>query len=221
MGLMRLDMHLYKTKRVEGFSATDYAYANKVLDYKKHEEEYKEMGEKITDTLADWGIPESMTIEKAEVLESEYTDKSSVKHLRFFTIFDELGYWKNANHIHAWFVKNVKGGTDNWSYYFVTEDDFLELKETCEKVLALNPFTIENPDLFSLTDSGVITKADYEEIKAKLEELMPIQEGFFGVADYCAEYFEEVKYTLEVAEEILKNGNFDKSVYLYRSWEIR
>lgn len=216
---MGLEMHLYKTKRVEGFSATDYAYANRTLDYFREKENAKKNKKEFSHTLEDWGVPESMTLEKAKVLESEYTDKSPVERFRFFTIFDELGYWKQANHIHAWFVKNVQGGTDNWSYYFVTKENLLELKEICEKVLALNPFTIQNHDLFSLIDSGVITKADYEGIKAKLEELMPTQEGFlFGMTHYNEEYFQEVKYTLEIAEEILKNGDFAKYVYFYRAW---
>ena len=48
---------------------------------------------------------------------------------------------------------------------------------------------------------------------------MPTQEGFlFGMTHYNEEYFQEVKYTLEIAEEILKNGDFAKYVYFYRAW---
>jgi hypothetical protein len=139
-------------------------------------------------------------------------------------VFECIAKWETANHIHAWFVRNVQGGTDDCSYYLVTEDQFLELKETCEKVLALKPFSIdENSDLFyvgasTLIDNGVITKADYEELKAKLEEIMPTQEGyFFGGTDYSAYYFQTVEETLEIANKVLENGDFDKEVYLYHS----
>ena len=225
---MGLEMYLYKVKRIEGFHAMDYAYAHRSLDYKKWKEVCKKERIKFTDTLTDWGIPESMTLEKAQVLESEYKDKSPVAQFKSFSLFDEVGCWEKANHIHAWFVMNVQGAIDDCSYYFVTEDNFLELKETCEKVLALNPFSTDvdvskRTDLFyvsilSLVESGAITKDDYEEMKAKLEEIMPTQSGFFfGETDYNAGYFQLVKNTLEIVYKILENGDFDKEVYLYHS----
>lgn len=220
---MGLDMYLKKTKKVEGFSAIDYAYANMALDYKRNKELAKRDREKFTETLQSWGVPESMTLEKAKVLEGEYTVKT-ISPFKWISIFDEVGYWRKANHIHAWFVNKVQGGTDDCSYYFVSKDHFLELKETCEKVLALKPFTIdENSDLFyvgasTLIDNGVITKEDYEELEAKLEEIMPTQAGFFfGGTDYSAYYFQTVEETLEIAKKVLENGDFDKEVYLYNS----
>ena len=219
---MGLDMYLYKTKKVEGFSAIDYAYADMALDYKQAKAKAKEVGEKFMDTPNAWGVPESMTLEKAEVLESER--KTVGKYFEWFSIFDEVGYWRKANHIHAWFVDKVQGGEDDCSYYFVSKDDFLELKETCEKVVALKPYSIdENSDLFyitasSLIDSGVISKEDYKELEAKLEEIMPTQAGFFfGGTDYSPYYFQTVEETLEIANTILENEDFDKEVYLYHS----
>lgn len=219
---MGLDMYLYKTKKVEGFSAIDYIYAEKAFDYKQAKYYAKELGRNFTDTLKDWGVPESMTLGKAKILESEY--KNVGTYVEWFSIFDKVRYWRKANHIHAWFVDKVQGGTDDCSYYFVSKDQFLELKETCEKVVALKPFSIdENSDLFyvgasTLIDNGVITKEDYEELEAKLEEIMPTQAGFFfGGTDYSAYYFQTVEDTLEIADKILENGDFDKEVYLYHS----
>ena len=219
---MGLNMYLYKTKRVAGFSATDYAYANMVLDQKQEKAKAKEEGEKFKETLASWGVPENMTLEKAEVLESEY--KNVGKYLEWFSIFDTVWSWRKVNHIHAWFVRNVQGGTDDCSYYLVTEDHFLKLKETCEKILALKPFSIdENSDLFyttasTLIDNKVITKADYEELEAKLGELMPTQSDFFlGGTDYSPFYFHTVEEVLGIAKKALESGNFDKEIYLYHS----
>ena len=163
-----------------------------------------------------------MTLEKAKVLESEY--KQVGDYIKYFSIFDKVGYWRKANHVHAWFVDKVQGGNDDCLYYFVTKENFLELKEACEKVVALNPYSIDkNSDLFnssvsSLIDSGVITKSDYEEMKAKLEEIMPTQSGyFFGAIDYSPYYFLDVEETLEIVDKILENGDFDKEIYLYNS----
>ena len=220
---MGLDMYLYKTKKVEGFSAMDYAYADMALDFKREKAKAKDRGEKFMETLQSWGVPESMTLGKAKVLESE--SKNVGVYFDYFSIFDKIGYWRKANHIHAWFVNKVQGGTDDCSYYFVTKDHFLELKEACEKVVALNPYpTIEEEDdLFyttasTLIESGVISKEDYEELEAKLEKIMPTQSGFFfGGTDYCPCYFDDVKETLEIANKVLETGDFDKEVYLYHS----
>lgn len=219
-----MGIFLYKVKKVEGFSAMDYVHADMRLEYNRGKENAKKNKKRFKPSLEDWGIPSSMTLEKAKVFESELREVG--RHFKHLSIFDEVGYWQKANHVHAWFVRNVQGGTDDCSYYFVSKDHFLELKETCEKVLALNPFSIdENSDLFytsasTLIDNGVITKADYEELEAKLEEIMPTQAGFFlGGTDYSPYYFQTVEETLEIVDKILENGDFDKEVYLYHfSW---
>ncbi len=36
--------------------------------------------------------------------------------------FIEVGYWRKANQIHNWFVKNVQGGVDDCGYYGVTKE---------------------------------------------------------------------------------------------------
>lgn len=219
---MGLEMDLYKVKRVEGFSAMDYAYADRRLEYNRGKENAKKNKKRFKPSLEDWGIPSSMTLEKAKVFESDLREVGG--YFKRLSIFDNVGYWHKANHIHAWFVAKVQGGTDDCSYYFVTEEQFLELKETCEKVLALKPFSIdEDSDLFcvgasTLIDNGVISKEDYEELKAKLEKIMPTQAGYyFGGTDYNPDYFQAVEETLEIANKILENGDFDKEVYLYHS----
>ena len=217
-----MGIFLYKVKKVEGFSAMDYVHADMRLEYNRGKETAKKNKKRFKPSLEDWGIPSSMTLEKAKVFESELREVGG--HFKHLSIFDEVGYWQKANHVHAWFVDKAQGGNDDCSYYFVSKEQFLELKETCEKVLALNPFSIdENSDLFytsasTLIDNGVITKADYEELEAKLEEIMPTQAGFFlGGTDYSPYYFQTVEETLEIVDKILENGDFDKEVYLYHS----
>lgn len=217
-----MGIFLYKVKKVEGFSAMDYVHADMRLEYNRGKENAKKNKKRFKPSLEDWGIPSSMTLEKAKVFESELREVGG--HFKHLSIFDEVGYWQKANHVHAWFVDKAQGGNDDCSYYFVSKEQFLELKETCEKVLALNPFSIdENSDLFytsasTLIDNGVITKVDYEELEAKLEEIMPTQAGFFlGGTDYSPYYFQTVEETLEIVDKILENGDFDKEVYLYHS----
>lgn len=122
-------MAIYKTKKVNDFSAIDYYYANEAFDYYAEKELAKTNGWKFNSSLTDWGISETMTKEKIKPLQNVYSKQS--------TIFETVAELEKANQIHAWFVNNIQNGVDNNSYYFVTEDDFLELKKFVKKYLNL------------------------------------------------------------------------------------
>ncbi len=104
-------------------------------------------------------------------------------------IIERAGYWRKANHIHAWFVKNVQDGKDDCGEYYVSEENMQELLDTVNQVLA-------NHDL--------------------AEELLPTQSGFFfGGTSYDEYYFSDLEDTKEILEEALKSsGDF----YYHSSW---
>lgn len=136
----------------------------------------------------------------------------------------EVASLEKANQIHAWFVNNIQNGVDNNSYYFVTEDDFLELKEICEEVLKLNPYNL-NKDSYllyysanGLIEKGIITKEQYTKLETELDKILPTKEGFFfGPIDYALSYFLNVKNTFEMLTKIIDNADFENEVYLYHS----
>jgi hypothetical protein len=89
----------------------------------------------------------------------------------------ELAYWRKANAIHGWFVKNVQEGEDDCREYWVSLNKLKELKETCEKVL----------DNLSLAN-----------------ELLPTTKGFFfGDYRYDEYYEQDLERTVEVLDKIL------------------
>jgi hypothetical protein len=47
----------------------------------------------------------------------------------------EMIYWRKADHIHAWFVKNVQGGVDDGAEYIVTIENLIDLDKICKRVL--------------------------------------------------------------------------------------
>lgn len=109
-------------------------------------------------------------------------------------------------------------------YYFITEDDFLNLKEVCEKVLALNPYTLDKDSYLlyysvnALIDNGIITKEHYTKLETELNEILPPKHGLcFGPDDYAMSYFLNVKDTLEIVTKILDIADFKNEVYLYHS----
>jgi len=104
------------------------------------------------------------------------------------TITLEMGYWRKANQIHNWFVKNVQKGVDDCGKYYVSEENLLTLRETCKQVL----------------------------INKKLaSKLLPPQSGFFfGGTDYDEYYFKDLKETIKIIDECLNNLN---GKHYYRS----
>lgn len=213
---MGLDMYLYKCRKMKDFSAMDYYFANEAFGYYEEKELAKANHDNFPFSLSDWDIPETMTEEKIKPLQNIYSKKS--------TIFEEVASWTKANHIHGWFVNNIQNGNDNCHYYFVTEDDLLELKEICEKVLTFNFFILDRDSYLlyysadTLIDAGFVTKKRYYELEKELNEILPTRKGLcFGPNDYAMSYFLQVEYTLEIVNKILDNADFENEVYLYHS----
>lgn len=213
---MGLDMNIYKTKKINNFSAIDYYYANKAFEYYADKELAKTNGWNFDFSLTDWNIPESMTKEKIKPLQNTYS-----KH---YTIFEQIADWSKANQIHAWFVNNIQNEIDDCSYYFVTKDNLLDLKEICEKVLKLNPYTLDKDSYLlyysanNLIEKGIITKEQYAKLETELNKILPTKEGlFFGPTDYALSYFLNVKETLKMLTKILDNADFENEIYLYNS----
>ena len=117
------------------------------------------------------------------------------KHVIFRSIWEEIGYWRKANHIHKWFVEHVQDGEDDCEKYEVTKSNLLDLKAVCEEVLNLKG-----------KDEG------------KIEELLPTQGGFFfGDTTYDEYYFSEVEGTIKIINEVLETTDFEKELVVYQS----
>ena len=100
------------------------------------------------------------------------------------------GYWRKANAIHGWFVKNVQKNIDECFEHYVSREQLLELQKACQTVLA-------NPD--------------------KAMELLPPYEGFFfgtyGLDDY---YWSYIRETEALIGALLKKAD-NKWEFSYRS----
>jgi hypothetical protein len=104
-----------------------------------------------------------------------------------------VGYWRKANAIHDWFVKNVQKGEDDCGDYYVSSEQLKELKETCEKVI----------DDMSLAPT-----------------LLPTSSGFFfGSTDYDEYYLMDLQRTVDIINRCLNDDKLsDASVYYSSSW---
>ena len=101
-----------------------------------------------------------------------------------------VGYWRKANAIQGWFVRNVQGGEDECKEHYVTREQLIALQEACQDVLA-------NP-----------SKA--------LEILPPTQGFFFGGYEIDEYYWHYLKETEALIGTLLKKVD-EKWEFLYRS----
>ena len=89
----------------------------------------------------------------------------------------EAGYWRKANAIHQWFVKNVQEGEDDCRPYYVGREQLEELREVCKRVLAFRHLAVE---------------------------LLPAQSGFFfGSTDYDDWYYQDLEQTVAIIDDVL------------------
>lgn len=115
-----------------------------------------------------------------------------IKTERVRSIVEEVGYWRKANHIHAWFIEHCAKGVDNCEPVYVSREQLQELLETVKRVL--------------------------KKPKSAPEEL-PTQAGFFfGGTDYDEYYFDDLKRTKKVLESVLLEDNDSSDFYYRASW---
>ena len=98
-------------------------------------------------------------------------------------------YWRKANQIHAWFVKNVQNGEDDCDSYYVSQSQLIELLTTCRQAL----FT-------------------------KDPSLLPPQSGFFfGSTDIDQWYWEDIKNTIKQLKRVSELPDFEQLSFSYQS----
>lgn len=104
----------------------------------------------------------------------------------------EEAYWRKANAIHSWFVKNVQGGIDDLGWYTVSKEQLISLLETVNQVI---------------------------EDKSLAEQLLPPQFGFFfGSTDIDERYFDNLEYTKNQLEKLLETYDEQNEYFYTSSW---
>ena len=101
--------------------------------------------------------------------------------------YEEVGYWRKANAIHGWFVRNVQNNVDDCGDYTVTKDQLRNLLMACELVL-------HDPAMSST--------------------YLPTTSGFFfGNTDYDQWYLNSLESTIEIIKPLIE----DQDEYYYSS----
>lgn len=147
---------------------------------------------------------------------------SPIKNARVSEITEEVAYWRKANQIHAWFVKNVQDGKDDCGEYYVSKEKLQELLDTCQTVLKASKLVkgkvgrgwrYENQKRVPIIEDGRLIKDP-----SVAKELLPAQEGFFfGGTDYDDYYLQDIKDTIKALKKLVLEDDAS-GFYYHSSW---
>lgn len=94
-----------------------------------------------------------------------------------------VAYWRKANAVHGWFVRECGGGVDECQDIYVPREKLVELRNLCDDVLAAPATSVES-----------VVEAN---------RLMPTGGFFFGSYDIDEWYMEDMKLTVQQIDNVL------------------
>lgn len=122
---------------------------------------------------------------------SELNESVIKRGTTWSSVLEQVGYWRKANHIHQWFVEQCQGGVDKCQLTEITKQRLETLLSACRLVLD-----------------------NHEQASA----LLPTQGGFFfGSTDYDEYYFDDIRDTVKIIEEVLETTDFSTQIIFYQS----
>ena len=147
----------------------------------------------------------------------------SIKPESIIYIEEQVAYWRKANAIHAWFVRECQDGVDECQTTYVSREKLEELLQDVTTVLA-SAQTIEGSIHTGTTWDAKGKHEDYEDGKVIADptiahNLLPTQPGFFfGGTDYDQYYIQDLTYTKATLEGILGEDDEIGEYYYNASW---
>ena len=219
---MGLDMYLDKAKKIGDVTAKDILKAENYLEYLLRPSKY------LNCSLKKWcGIPrEEIDMDIVDNYRSEFKTRycgwDTQHKYGSLRLFEGVGYWRKANEIHNWFVKNVQDSEDDCGMYEVSEDKLVELLNVCKEVKHNSKIVkgrVCNGE--SYKDGKWVTNyidGEIIEDPSVAEELLPTTSGFFfGSTNYDQYYMQDIDYTIELLTNVLEETDFENEIVVYSS----
>lgn len=132
-------------------------------------------------------------------------------------ITEEVGYWRKANQIHNFFIKQT-GKEDNCEPIRIPIGILRNLYERCKAILKDN--TQEKEEIYQdLKGEEKVRTVKVLKDDTKAKELLPTCDGpFFGSMAYGEWYVEDLERTIEILEPLI-NSEDGWSEFIYEaSW---
>ncbi len=239
---MGLDMYLYRTAKVPEFTPEDYItvyhYVEEMLNSRNRLAAGGERSATFTESL---DLEAGTGLAGANVLQNSIRQNGDPEFMTWYSIFEEVAYWRKANEVHAWFVKTAQGGVDECQLGDpLTKEQLTELRDRAKLVLASRP-EINRPfpvatrkaqqsvvgtltailqdarSPFGERQAAAVAIAKIEPgLVAKL--LLPPQGGFFfGGTDIDEWYYNGMTETYQQLDRVLESTDFETQVVFYQS----
>lgn len=206
---MGLDMYLYADKYVSNSSDT---LIEKYPEYRQQKEQY----EAVTNAMNMSALP---------------TPEFGGMH-----VTKCVAYWRKANSIHGWIVRNLADGKDECQRINVEREDLIALRDSCVRALADRAnATPTKETTMTYKDDGsnaeavvnsIIEKFKLEALKSNTNTMLadpldvePTAGFFFGSTEKDEYYYRDLEYTVEVLNSLIAISlDSDYSFYYQASW---
>ena len=191
---MGLDMYMYSAKKVKGLNAKDYERADNAVSSLNVQESFIPK------------VRESIKGKSKQIFdELDSSVKVRGNYMSWYSIFEDIGYWRKANAIHNFFVQECQNGVDECQLSIVKKTHLKDLLKRCKRAMSLKDIYLND---------GIIKDGE------GIETFLPTQGGFFfGGTEFNEWYFNDVEETIDLITKVLKETDFDKQVIFYRaSW---
>lgn len=219
--IIGLDMYLNRMPRYKNTTAKEVSAIENYLDWLKAK---KEGSEYANCTLKEWCGVDENELPNNDVIEF-YKSFNSADKYGYDRIMEEVGYWRKANQIHAFFVKNVQDGEDDCNYHNECTKEILEdLLDRCYKVLTGSIMVlgqvkngrqyVDGKWVDCMEPGKVIINPEVA------EELLPSCGGFFfGSTSYDEWYMQDIENTIKIIKNVLATTDFETQMLAYcSSW---
>lgn len=146
--------------------------------------------------------------------------------------FQQVGYWRKANAIHGWFVRECADGVDECQEIFVSRDQLKQLRADCNNALATRetatPNDTSNRIISQAPNSGQDLmdfildnmKAEQQKIGTTAvsdDPLAPTAGFFFGSTEKDEWYYNDLMETIDIIDTALALGD-DWEIIYQASW---
>ena len=153
------------------------------------------------------------------------------------TVTKQVGYWRKANAIHGWIVRNIADGIDECQRIYMNREDLVSLRDSCVNELNNRSNALPNKeDTRTINlDGGEEPSSVVNKLIATMKEqalnkttsvdvadplsLEPVAGFFFGGTEKDEWYYGSIEYTVDTLNSLLagtQDGEY--SFYYQASW---